>query len=122
MSKLFHHDKDACNGAIKRGFGQLSGLDSRAESGSKVAIPSTDTDAIPGHFHVKSRLDAGIGGLCGKPVGHHKAAKAHLLPQGCFKESTVLAAIRAVDFVVGSHHRTSARINRCGKSRQVDFI
>ena len=122
MSKLFHHDDDACDGAVKRGFGQLSGLDRFAETCAKVAIPSGNTDAIPGHFHVESCLDAGVGGLCGKPVGHHKAAKAHFLPQGCFKESTVFAAIRAVDFVVGSHHGTSASIDGCGECREVDFV
>ena len=122
MSKFFHHDKDACNGAVKCCFGQLSGLDSRAETCAKVAIPSGYADAISGHFHIKSCLDAGIGGLCGKPVRHHKAAKAHFLPQGRFKEGTVFAAIRAVDFVVSPHHGTSASINRSGEGREVDFV
>ena len=89
---------------------------------AEEAIPAGYADAIPGHFHVKSCLDASIGGLCGKPVRHHEATKAQFLPQGCFKQSTVFAAIGAINFVVSAHHGASPGINRCGKSREVDFV
>ena len=62
----------------------------------------------PRHLEVEARQRGGRGGVCAEPVRHDEPVEAPLAAEDPVDEVGLLAAVDAVDLVVGGHHGPDA--------------
>ena len=83
---------------VQYGFVKLTALKS-------IHDPLTADRGITRHFKIKPCAEHVQAVVRCAPVGHHKPVKAPLAAQNLIQKPCILTAIRAVDFVISTHHR-----------------
>ncbi len=114
-----HHGKHMLNLAVHVRFAHAAVTHRLEQRAREVIVVEVRRDA---HVHVKADLRARLGVLDGAPVGDDKPVEAPLVAQDAVEQLFRLAALRAVDEVVGAHDRQrAALLHGRAERRQVDL-
>ena len=96
-----HQPQHVTHLAVDHRLVDLPGTHRRGQRGSEPGRRA-------GHLEVEPGQRGGRSGVRPEPVGHDQPVEAPLAPQHAADQFRLLAAVDAVDLVVGGHHRPDA--------------